>query len=126
MRRRYTYEVGGTVTLNANLTDAEKVEALVKMLTDERAGRARVVEVDVGEQQVLDVAELDATGAECLVERGQAARRAAVEEREAVVGLDEVRRDAARVAAVEKVERLGRHAGDRSRVSRTVAAGIGL
>jgi len=41
VRRRYTYEVGGTVTLNANLTDAEKVEALVKMLTDERAKHRR-------------------------------------------------------------------------------------
>ncbi len=96
------------------------------MLADERAGGSRVVEMDVGEQQMLHVAELDATGAERFVERGQAARRAAVEEREAVVGLDEVRGDAARVAAVEKVERVGRHAGDRSRVSRTVAAVGGL
>ena len=41
MKRRYQYEVGGTVTLDPNLTDAEKVEALVKMLTDERAKHRR-------------------------------------------------------------------------------------
>ena len=41
MKRRYVYEVGGTVTLDPNLTDAEKVEALVKMLTDERAKHRR-------------------------------------------------------------------------------------
>lgn len=40
-RRNYTYEVGGTVTLNPNLTDAEKVEALVKMLAEERAKHRR-------------------------------------------------------------------------------------
>ena len=37
-------------------------------------------------------------------------RRAAIEEREALVGLDEVRGDAARVAAVQEVEGLVRHA----------------
>ena len=96
------------------------------MLTDERAGGSRVVEVDVGEEQVLHVAELDAAGLERGVERGQAARRAAVEEGEPVLGLDEVGGDAARVAAVEEVEDLGRHGRDRSRVSRTVGAGSGL
>jgi hypothetical protein len=39
--RRFRYEVGGTVTLDPSLTDAEKVEALVKMLTDERARHRR-------------------------------------------------------------------------------------
>jgi hypothetical protein len=80
------------------------------MLADERAGGSRMVEVDVGEEEVLHLAELDAAGTEGLVERGEAGRRAAVEEREPVVGLDEIRGDAARVAAVEKVEWLGRHA----------------
>ena len=79
------------------------------MLADERPGGARVVEVDVGEEEVPEVAELHSAGAERVAERGQAARRAAVEERQAVVGLDEIRGDAARVAAVEEVERLGRH-----------------
>lgn len=41
MKRRYQYEVGGKVTLDPNLTDAEKVEALVKMLTEERAKHRR-------------------------------------------------------------------------------------
>lgn len=41
MKRRLRYEVGGTVTLDPNLTDAEKVEALVKMLTEERAKHRR-------------------------------------------------------------------------------------
>ena len=55
---------------------------------------------------MAEVADLDAAGAERVAQRGQAARRAAVEERQAVVGLDEVRGDATRIAAVEEVERL--------------------
>ena len=52
------------------------------------------------------------------VERRQTARRAAVEEREAVVGVDEVRADPARVAAVEQVEWFRAHARTLSRASR--------
>jgi hypothetical protein len=68
-----------------------------------------VVEVDVGQQQMAHVPELHAARAERIVQGGHAARRAAVEEREAVVGLHEVRGDAARVAAMQQVERLVRH-----------------
>lgn len=39
--KRLRYEVGGTVTLDPNLTDAEKVAALVEMLTRERAQHRR-------------------------------------------------------------------------------------
>ena len=106
--------------------DLGDVDGQCRMLPDERAGGSRVVEVDVREEQVLHVAELDAARRERVAQRGKAARRAAVEERETVLRLDEVGGDAARVTAVEEVEGLVRHAGDGSRVSRTVAAGGGL
>jgi hypothetical protein len=83
------------------------------MLANERSRRPRVVEMDVREQQVPQVAELDAAPAERLVECGEAARGPAVEERQAVVRLDEVRSDAALVAAVQEVERLVAHAARR-------------
>ncbi len=82
------------------------------MLSYQRAGGARVVEVDVREEQVPQIVELDAACPECVVQRGKAARRAAVEEREAVVGLDEVCGDTAGIAAMQEVEWIVRHARD--------------
>ncbi len=55
---------------------------------------------------MTDVPELDAAGAECVQERGHAAGGAAIVQRQAVVGLDEVRADRTAVAGVEKVYRL--------------------
>ncbi len=82
------------------------------MLAHERPGGAGVVEVDVGEEEVSEVADLHSAGAQRAAQRGQAARRAAVEERQAVVGLHEICGDATQIAAVEEVERLGRHVPD--------------
>ena len=93
------------------------------VLADEDACRARVVEVDVGEQQVADVAGARAARAEGCAKRGNARRGAAVEQREAVVRLDEVCADPAGVAEVDEVEGRRRHAGTLSRVSRTPADG---
>ena len=84
------------------------------VLPHERPGRSGVVEVDMGEEEVMQVADLDAAGPERLAQRRDAARRAAVEEREPVVRLDQVRGDPAGVPAVQKVERLG-HRGDATR-----------
>ena len=60
------------------------------------------------------------------VQRRQAARRAAVVEREPVLGLDEICADPPWIPAVEKVERLVGHArtlpGRRRRVTRTPTA----
>src|SRR3982751_1186310 len=61
-----------------------------------------MVEVDVREQQVTDVFEREPVGGEPFLERGHGRGGAAVEEREAVVGLDDV--DADRVLAAPEVE----------------------
>jgi hypothetical protein len=61
-----------------------------------------VVEVDVAEQQVTDVGESESALGQFAFERGDVARRAAIEEREAVVGLEQIAADDA--LAVEVVE----------------------
>jgi hypothetical protein len=63
-----------------------------------------VVEVDVGEQEVPDVAELVPALRQSGLERAEAARGPAVEEREPVLGLEQIDPDRARVAAVEEVD----------------------
>jgi hypothetical protein len=79
--------------------------------------------VDVREEEARQVTHLDAARRERVSEGGEAARRAAVVEREPVLGLDEIGADAAWIPAVEQVERLVRHAGTlpgrRRRVIRT-------
>ena len=61
---------------------------------------------------MADVAKLHAARAERIAKHANARRGAAVEQREAVVGLDEVCADPAGVAEVEEVERRRRHARD--------------
>ena len=51
------------------------------MLTDEHAGGARVVEMDVREEQVAQVGEREPVLGKPLLQRRQAASRPAVEER---------------------------------------------
>ena len=94
--------------------DLRDVDDQVGVLPHERPGRSGVVEVDVREEEVAQVAELDAAGRDRLAQRREAARRAAVEEREPVVRLDQVRGDPAGVPAVQEVERLG-HREDATR-----------
>ena len=76
-----------------------------RVLANEHTGRPRVVEVDVREEQVTDVAELEPPCAERVPQGRHAARRAAVEQRRAVVGVEQVRPDPAAVAEVQQVER---------------------
>ena len=64
-----------------------------RVLADERAGGPGVVEVDVGEEEMADLAELEPSLGEARLQRRHARRRAAVEERRAVVGLDDVAAD---------------------------------
>ena len=76
------------------------------MLAHEHPGRTGVVEVDVAEQEVADVGEsqplLREPGLQGLDRRGGAA----VEEREAVVGVEEIRADRPLVALMQEVEQL--------------------
>ena len=94
--------------------DLRDVNDQAGVLPHQRPGRSGVVEVDVGEEEVAQVAELDPAGRDRLAQRREAARRAAVEEREPVVGLDEVGADPAGITAVQEVERLG-HREDATR-----------
>src|SRR5207237_1412341 len=72
------------------------------VLLHDRAGRARVVEVDVREQQVPDVRQLDAAVAQRLLQPRQRRRGAAVEEQRPVGAVEDV--DADRALHAAKVE----------------------
>ena len=74
------------------------------MRADDRPGGAGVVEVDVREQQVPHVCELHAVLAQAGLERWERRRRPAVEHREPVARLDEVRADHALDALVVQVD----------------------
>ena len=86
--------------------DLGDVHAQLGVLADERAGGAGVVEVDVREQQVADVGELEAAVGERLLQRREAGGRAAVVQREPVVGLEQVAADDALVLVVQ-VDQVG-------------------
>ena len=75
------------------------------MLADEHARGSRVVEVDVGEEKVPDVREGEPALRETRLQVLNARRRAAVEERGPVLGLEQVAADDPRVLVVE-VDRL--------------------
>ena len=88
--------------------DLRDVHLQRRVLAHERAGGAGVVEVDVREEQMADVAELEVALREPGLQRRNARRRPAVVEREAVVGLDDVAADVAGQPLVEQVDRLER------------------
>ena len=93
------------------------------MLADEHAGGPRVVEVDVAEQEMPHVRELHAVLVEAVLQRSDRRRRAAVEERRAVVAVEQVRRNGALVALMVKIDQLGlRHHATRSRDSARIWA----
>jgi hypothetical protein len=75
------------------------------VLADKHPRRAGVVEVDVREEQVADVAELEPALAQPLLQRRDAGGRPAVEERETVLGLQQIGADDTLAAEVEEVER---------------------
>ena len=74
------------------------------MPADDRPGRAGVVEMDVRKQEVADVGQLEALLREPRLERRERRRGPAVEERRAVVRVDEVHADRLRPAAEVEVE----------------------
>jgi pimeloyl-ACP methyl ester carboxylesterase len=74
------------------------------MAADERPRGAGVVEVDVREQQVADVLDAQAVLRKPRFERGEGRRRPAVEQGEAVVGVDDVDADRVRTAAEVQVK----------------------
>src|SRR3954452_16573414 len=76
------------------------------MVAHERAGCTGVVEMDVREQQVADVREPQPALGETLLERLTRRRRPAVEQREAVVGLDEVDADRSLATGEVQIDRL--------------------
>ena len=97
-----------------------------RVLAHEHARRARMVEVDVREQQVAHVGELEAALGEPGLQLGHAGRRPAVLQREPVVGLEQVGADHPLVAEVAQVERLGHqlHPCQRSGSSQALTRGL--
>ena len=84
------------------------------MLSDEHAGGARVVDVDVRDQQVAQVGELEVALAQAFLQPREAARRPAVEERRPVRGLEQVAPDHPLRAAMHEIKRFRRHGPDAS------------
>src|SRR5581483_4259855 len=84
--------------------DLGNVHLQTGMLAHERPRRARVVEVDVAEQQVTDVLEREALRREACTQRLDRRRRPAVEERRAVVRVEQVRADCALPAEMLEVD----------------------
>ena len=70
--------------------DLGDVHSQPRVLADQRAGGAGVVEVDVREQQVADVGELEPAVGERLLQRREAGGRPAVVQGEPVRGLEQV------------------------------------
>ena len=86
--------------------DLGDVHLQVRVLADEHARRACVVEVDVREQQVPDVAQLEPALGQARLQRGNAGGGAAVVERETVVRLEQVAADHPLAAEVQEVDRV--------------------
>jgi hypothetical protein len=74
------------------------------MLSDQCAGGACVIEVDVAEEEMPDVGERDAVVGQPLLQRRNGCRRTAVEERETVSSLEQVAADDALGAEVVEVD----------------------
>jgi hypothetical protein len=85
-------------------SDLGDVDLETRVLPDEDARGARMVEVDVAEEEVADVGERKPALGEALLERREIARRAAVEERGPVLGLEQVAADDALGAEVVEVD----------------------
>jgi hypothetical protein len=79
------------------------------VLTDEDPGRAGMVEMNVGEEQVAKILELEPPLAQSHVQALEAGRGAAVVERRSVLGLDEVGADDALGALIVEIERIRAH-----------------
>ena len=86
--------------------DLRHVHLERRVLADEHAGRARMVEVDVAQQQMPDVGELQAARGEARLQRIDGRRRAAVEEGRAVRAVEHVAPDRALDTIVKEIDRL--------------------
>ena len=71
--------------------DARDVDAEAWVLADQCPSGARVVEVDVGQEQVTHVANGVAVRRQATTQRLETARRSAVDDREPVLRVDEIR-----------------------------------
>src|SRR5439155_6504171 len=99
------------------------VDLELRMLAHEHAGRARMIEMNVAEQEMAHVAELQAVLLEAGLQRRLRRRRPAVEERGTIVRVEQVRRDSSLVALVVQVDQLElRHHATRSRDSESISA----
>ena len=87
-------------------SDLRHVHLEPRVLADEHSRRAGVVEVDVRQEEVAQVGEVEPARGEAGLEVGKAGRRAAVEKRGPVEGLEQVDADDALVEVVE-IDRLG-------------------
>ena len=76
--------------LQVRRTDLGNPDVQPGVLAHEHAGRARVVEVDVREEQVPEVAQLETALGQARLQLVDAGGGPAVEQRGPVVGLDEV------------------------------------
>src|SRR5690242_18445043 len=108
--------------------DGRDVHLQLRVLAHEDAGGARMVEVDVREQQMTHVLQVEPTCAQARLQRNDAGRRAAVEQRRPVVRVQHVRPDHVLGAAVEEIERIRGHVppdpriGSYGRKRRTIAS----
>ena len=87
--------------------DLGDVHLELAVLPHEDAGRARMVEVDMAQQQVANVRKGQAVFSEPVLESRNAGGRAAVVEREPARGLEEVAADDALGALVAQIDELG-------------------
>jgi len=76
----------------------------VRLLSDERARGAGVIEVDVAEQEMADVCQRETALRQSLLERSDVGRRAAVEKRGPVVRLEQIAANDPLGAEVVKVD----------------------
>jgi hypothetical protein len=84
--------------------DLGDVDLETRVLPNEDTRGAGVVEVDVAEEEVADVGRREPARREALLECREIARRAAVEERRPVLGLEQVAADDALGAEVVEVD----------------------
>jgi hypothetical protein len=80
------------------------VHLQARVLADERPRGARVVEVDVAQEQVPEVAQRQPPLRQAVLERGDGGRRAAVEEREPVLRVEQVAADDALGAEMVEID----------------------
>lgn len=85
--------------------DCGNVNLEIWTFADKGTGCSGVVEVDVGEKQVVDVTELEPAFSQTILESRDARRGTAVEQAETIFRLDDVAPDGALVALVQEVDR---------------------